>query len=181
MHIGGQFHKPNSQITQIVFTDFQNNNRLVQSNPCGLWVRRSLLLTIHHAAWQNYSGWSDLIIWEAAPGEVWQLDTILLKYDRVCMQMSTVPPRASREATGRNTQAVPSDQIWTNAPFASQFCQLSSQDGSQSHGSLGVHGGTLKLLKPQHCHQRVLLTARHEHIDPLIAVRIQDNRNSADP
>lgn len=44
--------------------------------------------------------------------------------------------------------------------FASQFRQLSSQDGCQSHGSLSVHSGAFELLKPQHCHQRIFLTLK---------------------
>lgn len=43
--------------------------------------------------------------------------------------------------------------------FAPQLWQVTCQDGSQSHGSFCVHGGSLKLLKPQHRHQSVLLTA----------------------
>lgn len=50
-----------------------------------------------------------------------------------------------------------------HSPFAPQLWQVTCQDGSQSQGSFCVHGGALKLLKPQHRHQSVLLTAgRHE-------------------
>lgn len=44
--------------------------------------------------------------------------------------------------------------------FSSQFWQFPRQDGSQSHGSFCVYCGAFKLLKPQHRHQRVILTDR---------------------